>query len=98
MGKTETFFFFNFTFFFLNFWLCWVFVVAHRLSLVAVSGGSGGATLYLWSMGYRAYRLSCPMARGIFPDHRFKPMSPALAGGFLTTGPTGRFQHILKRG
>ena len=26
-------------FFLINFWLCWVFVAAHRLSLVAVSGG-----------------------------------------------------------
>ena len=91
-------FFLILLFFFFIFWLCWVFAVAHRLSLVAASGGSGGATLYLQSMGYRAYRLSCLMARGIFPDQGFEPVSPALAGGFLITGPTGKSRHILKRG
>ena len=44
------------------FWLCWVFVAAHRLSLVAASGGYSllpcvGFSLWwlllLWSMGSR---------------------------------------------
>ena len=33
------FFFFNFHLFCFYFWLCWIFVSAHGLSLVAVSGG-----------------------------------------------------------
>ena len=34
------FFFFNkFIYLFIYFWLCWVFVAARRLSLVAASGG-----------------------------------------------------------
>ena len=32
----QVFFFFNN---FIYFWLCWVFIAAHRLSLVVVSGG-----------------------------------------------------------
>ena len=32
-------FFFNYLFVFLNFWLCWVLVAVHGLSLVAASGG-----------------------------------------------------------
>ena len=49
-------------------------------------------------MGYRAYRLSCLTARGIFPDQGFEPVSPALAGGFLITGPTGSPDTFLKEG
>ena len=33
-----------------------------------------------------AHRLSRPMARGIFPDQELNAVSPALQGGFLTTG------------
>ena len=32
------------------FWLCWVFVAAHRLSLVAASGGDS-----LWWTGFRGF-------------------------------------------
>ena len=39
------FFFFNL---FIYFWLCWVFVAVHGLSLVAVSGGYSS----LWFMGF----------------------------------------------
>ena len=39
-----------------------------------------------------AHRLSCPETGGIFSKVRtgFKPMSPALAGGFLSTVPPGK--------
>ena len=38
-----------------------------------------------------AHRLSCPTACGILiPQPGIKPMSPALEGGFLTTGPPGK--------
>ena len=34
--------------------------------------------------------LSCSAARGILPDQGSNPWSPALAGGFFTTGPPGK--------
>ena len=37
------------------------------------------------------HRLSCPMTCGIsVSGPGIKPMSPALASGFLTTGPPGK--------
>ena len=58
----------------------------------------------LWSMDSRgvgfsscgvgsvvvAHGLSCSVACGIFPDQGSKPVSTALAGGFLTTVPPGK--------
>ena len=40
------------------------------------------------------HRLSCPMACGNLPGPGIKPMSPALAGVFLTTGPPGKSGSI----
>ena len=38
-----------------------------------------------------AYGLSCPAACGILvPGPGIEPVSPAFAGGFLTTGPSGK--------
>ena len=44
-----------------------------------------------YSLGV-VHGLSCPMSCEIFPDQRLKiePVSPALAGGFLSTGPPGK--------
>ena len=39
-----------------------------------------------------AHGLSCSAACGIFPDQGSNPVSPALAGGFLTTVPPGKPQ------
>ena len=40
-----------------------------------------------------SYRLSCPTASGILvPRPGIGPESPALAGGFLITGPPGKSQ------
>ena len=39
--------------------------------------------------------LSSPVACGIFLDQRSNPLSPALAGGFLTIGPPGKSQNSL---
>ena len=36
------------------------------------------------------HELSCSMACEIFPDQGSEPVSPALAGGFLTTVPPGK--------
>ena len=60
------------------------FVVVHRFS------GSG-----VWAFEHvgsvlAALRLSCSEAYGILlPQSGIKPASPALQGGFLTTGPSG---------
>ena len=47
--------------------------------------------LQLWREGFSlvvVHRLSCPMACGILvPQPGIESVSPALAGGFLTTGP-----------
>ena len=103
--------------------LCWVFVAAHRLSLVAGSGGysssqcvgfslrwlfllqntgsrcvgfsscsSQALECRLSSFGARAYLL-----RGIWdlPGPGLEPVSPALAGGFLTTAPPGKSKKCV---
>ena len=80
------------------FWPCWVLVAAHRLAahscgewrplFIAMLG-----LLLLQSTGSRhvgsvaaAHGPSCPTACGTFLDQG--SMSPALASGFLTTGPS----------
>ena len=110
---------------FIYFWLHWVFVAAHGLSLVAASGGHSslrcaGFSLrwlqLLWSTGSRcvgsvvvAHGLSSCGSRAL--EHRLsscgaqvnllwgmwdppgpglEPVSPALAGRFLTTVPPGK--------
>ena len=37
--------------------------------------------------------LAAPLGMWDLPEPEIKPVSPALAGGFLTTGPPGKF-HI----
>ena len=89
----------------LIFELRWVFFAASGLSLVAVSrdysslrhtGFSLWWLLLLQSTGSRAHGLStcCSwalIALGMWdlPRPRIEPMSPALAGGFLSTVPPG---------
>ena len=53
--------------------------------------------LLLWSIGSRVCRLSscgvwtsCPGGMWNLPRAGIEPMSPALAGRFLTTGPPGK--------
>ena len=41
---------------------------------------------------------TCSTAGGIFPDHGSKSVSPALAGGFLSTVPPGKSQGCLYSG
>ena len=46
-----------------------------------------------------AFRCSCPEACGILaPEPGIKPVSPAMEGGFLTTGPPGKspFQEFYR--
>ena len=91
---------------FIYFWLHWVFIAAHGLSLVVLSGGysllpfegfSWRWLLLLQSKGSRrAGFSSCGtrawLLRGMWdlPGPGLKPVSPALAGGFLTTVPPGK--------
>ena len=94
------------SFFIYYFWLCWVFVAAPGLSLVAVSGvysSSRRASFSLqWLLLLRrmisrlvgsvvvAHGLSCSVACGIFPDQGSNPCALALAGGFFTTASPGK--------
>ena len=75
--------------FFIYFWLCWVFISVHGLSLVAVSRGHSSSRckglslsrpLLLRSTGSRrtgsvvvAHGPSCSAACGIFPDQGSNP-------------------------
>ena len=94
-------FFLNlFILFIIYFWLRWVFTAVRGLSLVAASGGhsslrcvgfgscgSQAPERRLSSCGTRAWLL-----RGMWdlPRPVLEPVSPALAGGFLTTAPPGK--------
>ena len=84
------------------FWLRWVFTVvrrlfasAHGLSLVPESWGCS-VLVKNRHQGMQAsvavvQRISCSTACGILvPWPGMEPVSPALVGGFLTTGPPGK--------
>ena len=44
-----------------------------------------------------AYGLSCPLAHGIFLDQESNLCPPALAGGYLTTGPPRKYFPFPKK-
>ena len=78
-----------------TFWLWYVgFSVCGFSFCRAGSGECGLQELHFLSSEQRlrstARGLSCSMARGIFLGQGFEPSSPALADGFLTTGPQGK--------
>ena len=91
-----------FIYLFIYFWLRWVFVAACGLSLVEVSRGysslqstgsrhTGFSSCVTWAL---ERRLSSCGARALLlhgmwdlPRPGLEPVSPALAGGFLTTAP-----------
>ena len=93
------------------FWFHWVFVAVHGLSLVAVSGGYSllrcvGFSLWwlllLWSTGSRCAGFSSCGTRaqllcGMWdlPGPGLDPLSPALAGRFLTTAPPEKSLHSV---
>ena len=87
--------------FYCFFWLCWAFVAACGLLIVSLGlwcsraqaqklwpVGSRAQTLKLWHMG-----LVVPWC-GVFPVER---ISPALAGGFFTIEPPGKFSLCFLR-
>ena len=91
---------------FIYFWLRWVFVAARRLSLVAASWGYSSLRcagfslrwlLLLQSTGSRRTGFSsCGSQTELLhsmwdlPGPGLEPVSPELAGGFLTTVPPGK--------
>ena len=95
---------------FIYFWLRWVSVAVRRLSLVAASRGYSSLwcagfslrwLLLLPSTGSRCAGFSSCVSRaqllsGMWdlPGPGLKPMSPALAGRFLTTAPPGKSQEL----
>ena len=82
-----------------SFWLHWAFAAAHRPSPVAASGGllsSRGlcaARWGAWALEHRRYSSGAgvELPRGLWdlPGPGIKPVSLALAGRFLTSGPQG---------
>ena len=94
---------------FISLWLHWVFVAAHRLSLVAAFRGCSllcagllqsdlsccrAGSLWHTDSAVVAHELSCPSACGIFPNQGSN-FYPALAGEFLTSGPPGKVPVIF---
>ena len=103
------------------FWLRWVFLAEHRLSLVAahrlliaVASRCRARALGTWASVVVARRLSscgswalerrlsscgtrALLLHGMWdlPRPRLEPVSPALAGGFLTTAPPGKSSACL---
>ena len=91
---------------FIYFWLRWVFVAARELSLAAASRGHSSLRcvgfslrrlLLLRSTGSRhagfsgcGTRASLLCGMWDLPGPGLEPMSPALAGGFLTIAPPGK--------
>ena len=101
--------FLMFILFIIYFWLCWILVAAHGFLQLWCLGfslqrwehrlqgtwASGIAAPRLQSTGsvFVEHEFSCSAACGIFPDQESN-LSPALAGGFLTTGPSGKSQQF----
>ena len=94
---------------FIYFWLCWVFLSVRGLSLVAVSGGHSSsrctglspiAASLVAEHRLQTHRLSSCGSRAQLlrrmwdlPRPGLEPVSPALAGRFLTTAPPGKPQQ-----
>ena len=93
---TVSFFFLSF-YLFTYFWLCWVFVALHRLSLVVAGGGLSFVAvrrLLVVEHGLQARTLQSLRCMGLIALQHVKPSCtrdpthvtwPALAGGFLST-------------
>ena len=86
------FFFFLKIFIYLFIWLRRVLVAACGL----LSSGVWALKHMHWGSVVVACGLSCPAACGILvPRPGIEPASPALEGGFLTTGPPGKSPELL---
>ena len=106
-------FIYFYLFIYFMFWLCWIFIAAHRLFSTCGEQGllccglrashcGGFSCPQAWVLGARP---SVVAARGLsscgagasllhsvwdLPGSGIKPVSRALAGGFLTTAPPGK--------
>ena len=80
----------------INFWLCWVFVAARRLSLVVASGGYSRVVEHRLSNCGTWAQLPC--SSGDLPGPGIEPAFPALAGSFLTSGPSGKSHSYVFEG
>ena len=89
-----TFISFSFLSFFLFIWLHQVLVAACKIFIASrglLCSSCGARALECTGSVAVARRLSCLTARGILvPRPGIEPVSPALEGGFLTTGPPGK--------
>ena len=97
---------------FVLFYLFWLFWASLLHSLFASGGGYSLAVVHglliavlllLWSTGSRAgglgscgHGLSCSVVCGILWDQGLNPCSLALAGGFLSTGPSRKSCSISR--
>ena len=71
-------------------WLYQVLAVAHGLSIYSTWAPEHAGSVVV------TCRLSCLMTCEILvPGPGIEPTSPTLEGGFLTTGPLGKFQRDL---
>ena len=109
MGGSEMWFFcisFWKIYLFIYFWLCWVFIAVWRLFSsygeqgllwVVVHGLLIAVASLVAAHGFR----SCgtwpylPCGTWHLPRAGIEPMSPALAGGFFTTGPPGQPSSVF---
>ena len=102
---------FIYLFLFIYFQLHWVFVAVHSFSLVVTCGDYSSlqcAGFSLWwllllqstgsrRMGFSSCGTRAQLLRGLsdFPEPGLEPVSPALAGRFLTTAPPGKSPGML---
>ena len=69
----------------------WDLLLQHTDSLAGVCGLQSS-----WTLVVAMHRLSCSVACGILvPQPGIKPSSPALKGGFLTTGPPRKSLYVV---
>ena len=76
-------------------WLCWLATLYCGVQASHCGGFSLGST------GFRVQAQSCgaraelPCGTWGLPQSGIEPVSPTLGGGFLTTGPPGKFQELI---
>ena len=71
------------------FWHCWVFIAAQGLSPVVMLRLLIAVASFVVEYGLQAHGLNCSHSMCDLPGPAIEPVSPALAGRFLTTGPPG---------
>ena len=72
-------------------WLHWVLI-----ALCGLFSCCGAQALGMQTSVVVVHGHCCPAACGIFLDQGSNPVSPALAGGFFTTGPPGKSTALFQ--